>query len=146
MTKVTLLDLPVVPPQRDLAAIADLVKTAYLSENKGIQTAEAWTKFIERWTNLWLLPNKPGLPAVLRGDYDMEEALAILQRLYAKDDSVVPAGGEEPSIEYLAAVDIVLPEALLRAEMLAHHYGVGTDLALVRLYLDPYPEHENELR
>jgi hypothetical protein len=30
--------------------------------------------------------------------------------------------------------------------MLARRYGIGSDLGLVRLYLDTYPDHDNRLR
>jgi hypothetical protein len=142
-----LLDLPVLPEYRDTCE--DVVKEAYLAEREAIQTVEELVAFVRKWRNVWLLKSpileeeelRPELQDLLALDFDAEKVLYWLKR---KAEEVPFPYETDVNVRIMA--HIAIPIALLNASSLARHYGVGTDLGLVRLYLDPYPEHENKLR
>lgn len=50
------------------------------------------------------------------------------------------------SVNVRIAAHLLIPSPLMFADQLSHHYGVGNDLGLVRLYLDTYPELQSRLR
>jgi hypothetical protein len=143
-----LLDLPVLPDHRDEAAATDIVKEAYLQELNALGTPEELLDFVRRWRNLWLLrcPRRepeevqPELQSLLALDFDPEKVFDWLQKK------------KQPNVPYTEDVNVrimchlALPIGLLEAFQLANHYQVGTDLGLVRLFLDGYPEHDQKLR
>ena len=140
-----LLDLPVLPKLRD--SFGDEIQTAYLAERDAVQSAEELVAFVRRWRNVWLLrcpldeerELPPELQDLLALDFDAE---AVFNGLKKKDTTDLPF--EDLAVRIMA--HIAIPVTLLDAYTLADHYGVGTDLGMVRLYLDGYPEHENALR
>lgn len=142
-----LLDLPVLPEHRDDAATTDIVQEAYLKERDAIQTTDDLLNFVRRWRNVWLLrcprDEAADLPEEVQRlvslDFDQEKVLGWLKE--AKADSLP---FEDIHVRIMAHIAVPVP--LLDAFQLAKHYGVGTDLGLVRLFLDGYPEHENKLR
>lgn len=142
-----LLDLPVLPEHRDEAAATDIVHETYLQELKAVKNPSALLDLIRRWRNLWLLrPPKevtelrPEVQSLLALDFDPEKVFEWLQK---KDQENLPY---EEDVNVRIMAHLALPLPLLDAFSLARHYGVGTDLGLVRLFLDPFPEHEDKLR
>jgi len=142
-----LLDLPVLPGHRDGAAATDIVHETYFQELKAIENPEALLDFIRRWRNLWLLcpPEEtkelaPEVRSLLALDFDPERVFEWLQK---KDRDDIPYTTD---VHVRIMAHLALPHPLLDAFELAKHYEVGTDLGLVRLFLDPFPEHEDKLR
>lgn len=139
-----LLSLPVLPPYRDDGG--DIITDAYLAELNEVKTTDELEAFVNRWRNLWLLrhpadtaPLLPAEESLVNLTFDRQAVLDFLGR--RKDDSL---DFEDPNVEVMC--NLVLPFNMLTAFRLSHHYGVGTDLGMVRCFLDPYTELENELR
>ena len=118
--------------------------------------------FVKRWRNLWLL--RPG-PAVfttskgswldrvneplsrdekvlLTGRYNAKKLLALVNQQPAEE----PLHFDPRVLEWRLAGHLCIPRPLLYAFSLAQKYGVGSDLGLVRLYLDSYPKFKDRLR
>lgn len=158
-----LLDLPVVPVHRDDAASTSLVQETYLQELsvatdvespehswrevKGQEPYLVW--FVKRWQSLWLLRDPRESPeqniltpeeqAIVDVSFNVEE---VTERLRHKKEVDLP--WEDFAVRVMA--HIALPRTLMKAWEVANHYEVGVDLAMVRLYLDPYPELADKLR
>lgn len=155
-----LLDLPVTPI-RDEAN--DDVCSAYVTERQSIAGPKGLRPFVRRWRSLWLLaPGSSGRPDSARRAPGSASALAALKRPVDDDvrallsltwpaPAVFAALGRDAKPDFkIRACRIAgligLPPALLHAEVLANHYGVTTDIALCRIYLDTYPQHDEALR
>jgi hypothetical protein len=142
----TLLALPVLPRDRDGAAASDRITSTYVVERTAIKTSGDLTAFLERWRTVWLLSRGPSEESALLTDAELNlldgnyDPVRVLHFLNENDF--------DPSQCMAAqqAAHIMLPRTLLRAFLLSNKYGVGPDLGMVRLYLDPYPELINELR
>jgi len=139
-----LLDLPVLPYDRD--SFSDDIGETYSKDVSDIKSAQDLKNHIEKWRNLWLLRSpkfddidtwsqlQPDELKLLNFDFDFNEVCSFLER---KDEDGLPFENENVRI----MANIVCPKSLLQATILADKYGVCTDLAMVRLYLDPYPEY-----
>ena len=136
---ITLLDLPVLPPDRDTACGTSIIQETYLQERDAIKTVEELEAHLKRWENLFLLEPEPEVEFPLK---DLEKTLALL--LQCRENVETELNFD--TIEAKEVACIMIPAALMRAFLLAQHYIVGHDLAMVRLYLDPYPELIDELR
>jgi len=149
----TLLDLPILLEDRDSAASTDSIIDAYTTELLVVQESrklEVLRAFIERWRCAWLLKipegkNTPEGKNVLSleeeeilGLAEIEPLVELLPRRMEKLDF------NDKSVRKLA--HLLIPIPFLSATMVADKYNVGSDLALVRLYLDPYPEYQNACR
>lgn len=140
----TLLDLPVLPLDRDSAGYTEIVSETYVAERMSIFTLEDLTAFVTRWKAAWELvcPLKPELksgPMPVASD----EILRLLFIMSAKDF----AGPIDPqNLDHVMTMNLILPPAFILPHQLAVTYGVSTDLSFVRAFLDPYPELEEELR
>ena len=151
---ITLLDLPVKPKDRDAAGGTDIIRNKYVSSRKGCKTVIGLKRHVTKWRNMWLLSAVSDAARALSAQWlvdaqpDWEKVLYFLR--LPKDRQVEElklADNDTPlTLVARAALDIFLPPASLHAELLAQHFIVGSDLGFVRLYLDPYPELENELR
>ena len=144
MEKTCLLDLPVYPEDRDGACgTSDIVDT-YLAERDAVKSGDELQSFVIRWRNLWLLS----------GNYDKlsEEEKALIddeidhdkvysQLLRKKEDDL---SFEDINVKIMS--HIAMPIPFLQAHRVSQHYGVGSDLAMVRLYLDPFPQYDNAMR
>jgi len=145
-----LFDLPVLPEHRDEAASTDIVQEAYLAELGALKSPADLKPFVQRWKNLWLLWNPrekdrevlPEVQSLLYLDFDEEAVFKYLQ-IKTQEEPPLPY---ETDVNVRIMAHLALPLGLLDAFQVAKHYGVGTDLALVRLFLDPFPEHANKLR
>lgn len=142
-----LLDLPIRLEDRDAACETEEIGSAYINELKLVSSAEDLTKFVERWRNIFLLQRGPEDTdplseeegAIVTGKFDAAAVAALLPRKGENDLDFT-----DTNVKIMAM--IAAPITLLMAVLFAKHYGVGTDLGLVRLYLDPFPELENEMR
>lgn len=142
----TLLDLPVLPHNRDDACGTDIIEETYIAERDKVSSeGELWAH-IKRWRNVWLLecPIRPRklLPEEIKLlwlDFDSTE---VFKWLHKKKENDLPFDNETVKI----MMHIAIPFPLLDASLFARHYGVGCDLAMVRMYLDPFKEFENYLR
>jgi len=149
LTRTCLLDLPVIPAHRDGATGTEEIQDAYLAERGAISSAAGVRTFVRRWRPLFLLRSgKGGWPGQFLDDdvkalvslsFDAKKVFAALQRV--SDDKF--DFSRRPN---RIAAHIALPAQLMRAFQLAAHYDVGHDLAMVRLFLDTYPQHEKALR
>lgn len=157
-----LLDLPVKIYDRDGATGSSRIQETYIKERKALKEATEIRPFIRRWRNLWLL--RPGSllhraapgswyhyadapllwdeKAMLAGHFDAKRVLARVLQQPAEG----PLRMNPDELEWKICSHLCLPGPLLSAFHLSHHYGIGHDLALVRLFLDSYPEHYNRLR
>jgi hypothetical protein len=136
----TLVDLTQFQVQRDTATATDTVREQFLKERNDVDTPEKLRAFIESWRNLWLLQGceenetNDSETALLEGTYDPEKVLDYKSK--AKDIEVTDA--EANDLNFGVTCELMLPVPLLMATNFAHYYGVGSDLGLVRLFLDPY--------
>lgn len=140
--KVCLLDLPVLPKDRDWAGGTEVIIDTFIEERNSIKNVDDLLAFVEKWNNIWLLNDE-----ITQEEYDIVDGafdpylifdcvMKILRKEEIKDvDSNVRI-----------AMNICIPHSAMRAMLLAKKYGVGTDLGFVRLYLDPYPEHMDAMR
>jgi hypothetical protein len=145
-----LLDLPVLPEHRDEAASTDIVQTAYLAELEALKSPDDLKSFVQRWMNVWLLWNPRDenreIPAEIQSLLYLDsDAEAVFKYLQLKSQ-VEPPLPFETDVNVRIMAHLAIPVGLLEAFQLAHHYHVGQDLGLVRLFLDPYPEHAEKLR
>jgi len=140
-----LLDLPVIPFDRDRAAATNEIVESYLNELNQVQTEDALHAFIQKWRSVWLL--KSHLPDadnelmedevfLLEGKFDLAKVLRHLAQ--RKEDS---HDFEDPNVRVMA--HLAVPRALLQASIGSSKFDVGMDLILVRLFLDPYKEYED---
>jgi hypothetical protein len=130
--------LPVLP-----GMTTDRVREAYLSELILVTTPEAIKAFAARWRPLYILAKKQKIDKkakdakrfritennflkLLHGVFDAEEALACLLANRT-------AGCPHMNQYGCAGAHIILPTVFVQAEMVAKHYGVSTDLALVQM-------------
>jgi len=144
MKKTCLLDLPVYPEDRDVACGTTIISSTYMKERDNLKSPGELKEFVSRWRNVWLLD----------GDYDTlrdEEKLlvdneipheAVYAQLLNKSRDDIDL--DDPNVKIM--MNIAIPAALLRAFMVGNKWGVGTDLAMVRLYLDPFPELNDAMR
>lgn len=140
--KYTLLDLPILPRDRDSACGSSIIEDTYLKELGEIQNIEQLKEFIVRWRNLWMLDNtkvSDEIEQLLGNNFDHQAVLEFLAR--KKDDKL---SFDDMSVRIMT--NLAVPHTLLQAFSIANYWGVGTDLAMVRLYLDPYPELDDCLR
>jgi hypothetical protein len=140
---ISILDLPVVPKDRDGACETDTISSTFLLERNSVDTVEKFIQFINRWKNLWLIRNE----RTSQEEKDISELRFNVQPVFelfilAKDSKEIDLRSDDARI----TMNIVVPPAVLTAFIIAKHFGVGIDLAFVRLYLDPYPEFDNVLR
>lgn len=161
MSDKSLLSLPVLPTNRDKAARTDRILESFVHERKAATASGELAPFIERWKNVWQLqagdtakdaPENsyagsarqgvhPAAQRLLMGDYNKDKVLEVSRS--SKDaPSSIPA--DDP--DYEVACHLMLPLPLMNAHFLARHYGVCSDLAMVRIYLDTYPELKDEGR
>lgn len=151
----TLLDLPKkhLPADRDAACGTDGIQDAYLRGRKTIKSVRMLRTFVAKWRNLWFL-TCPDLPPAAPCVWLDAEGLnwdTVVKLLATSVDEQADALGlrGDPAartLEQLAATDIIAPPALVAATVVGHTFGVGTDLGMVRLYLDPWPELNDEMR
>ncbi len=156
-----LLDLPVLPHDRDSAAATDYVIKTFVAERSAIPGPAAIRPFVRRWRSAWLLqsgmsgppgtwvhwahePLDPYDRRLLEGDFDAKKIWAVLQSEGHGPESKGQV--DLNSANTRIAAGLMIPVPLMLASQLAHDYGVGHDLGLVRLYLDTYPQHSNRLR
>ncbi|MFA6234400.1 MAG: hypothetical protein WC824_09510 [Bacteroidota bacterium] len=135
----TLLDLPVLPPDRDTACATSFIQDVYICERGSLTNAEELQGFIQRWKPLFLLEPDPSCQVPLENP---ERIFEIMQKLKTKSDEDL----DFESDEVKEAMNVMMPPALMKAFFLARHFLVGHDIAMVRLYLDPHPELLEELR
>lgn len=138
----TLLDLPVVPSCRDRAVTTKVVSDSYTHERQQVKTILDLHGFVERWQSIWELVC-PVRSDIVTGPVPVvtEAVFRIFIDLDKGMDGMDP---QDPDVQ--TAMNIMLPPAALHAITLSSHYGCETDIGFVRLYLDPYSEHENALR
>lgn len=145
MPPITLLDLPVLPVDRDFACGTNLVHEAYLKNRKAIASVSDLRVHLAKWRNLWLLGlNREEVPEPVSLTDDQCE---LIVKWLSVPLAEQPALNRDPlPLEVRIWACVMAPGPLVRAFEVAHHYKVGSDLGLVRLYLDPYPELDDELR
>jgi hypothetical protein len=154
LIRTTLLDFPVLP-HRDMACGTSKVSSTFVYDRKKVSSAETLKAFINKWRSIWLLsagptPNSSGnlfidkcrapLSAaavkIVSGDFDHELfATLINTEKLPQDEALVYVLGE-----------ILIPQPMLLASLVAETYGVDHDLGLVRIYLDTYPDLIDEGR
>ncbi len=157
MERTSLLGLPVLPFDRDSAAASDEVMNGFLNDRKNISRTSELKEFINKWRPIWLLSpgpipeveNPEALVSVCRRPID-EAALKLIQHQYDADLLMSylgdPDGCDKETETFEILCHLMIPVPSLNAFQLSNNYGVGPDLGFVRLYLDTYPEFENEGR
>ena len=140
-----LLGLPVLPEDRFSAGGTDIIKDAYKKELADVSSPAELKEFVSRWKNLYVIKN----PNIEERTWPEEEKLALVDcdfdavyplLLRKKDNDL---NFDDPNVRVMS--QIAAPRALVDAFMLALQYKVGSDLAMVRLFLDPYPELKDKL-
>jgi hypothetical protein len=141
----TLLDLPVLPRDRDSAVVTNVIMGAYVTERKAVTTLTELTLFVGRWKPIWELacPLKPDMrtgPVPTVTEAVLGHFLEMINPKYQLHGEVTP--------DQQSAMNILLPPAALQAFILCRKYlcDGDADIGFVRLFLDPYPEHEAEMR
>lgn len=158
----SLLDLPIRPWDRDDTGGTSIVQDTYVRERKALKHAHQLRPFVRRWQAVWLL--RPGTllfraargswyhqasgellwgeRALLDGRFDAKRVMARMLQQPAEEP--IPFNPNERDWQLVGHLSI--PGPFLTAYSLAQHYDVGHDLAMVRLFLDSYPEFNNRLR
>ena len=144
-----LLALPVLPPDHDRCMAEDIIDNTYLEEKKRITSGPELRRFVRRWRNLWLLRpggllgRNPGTIASISPKLLKEEVGLLEGRYNAK--RVVHYLSNPDEMEHKlhlwdvrVAAQVMIPGPLLHSFRLANKYGVGRDLAMIRIYLDTY--------
>jgi len=147
-SRITLLDLPVLPKDRDFAAGTSIIMDAFISDRDSVKNHYQLCQFIEKWRNIWLL-NKEAVEKyttqeefdIVSLNFDMDVVFNSFVRMLMKDDNL---DFEDRNV--IIAMNLCIPNACILVFKLSNHYGVGNDLGFVRLFLDPYPEFVDELR
>lgn len=142
--KTCLLDLPVYPQDRDCACATDLISDTYIKERDALKNPDDMRVFIDRWHDLWLL----------EGDYEElseEEKALILNKLNHEEVYALLLDKQNDNLDFDSLnvrimAHIAAPAPFMKATILGRKFGVGTDLIMVRLYLDPYPELNEAMR
>jgi hypothetical protein len=138
----SLLDLPVLPESRDSGDTDNIVST-YLHGLKKVSSPEELKEFVSYWKNIYLLKDDSELIAAEIALVELDfDAVVIFPLFSLKGDE----GLDFDAFNNQVMANIAAPKALIKASLLAHKYGVGHDLAMVRLYLDPFPEFNDKLR
>lgn len=151
-----LLDLPVLPFDRDEAVGTNKIITEFIKMRKMISSTTELRDFIDFWKPIWLLTpgtfteHKPNSFIAAACQYSLDEAvLKLLRHEYDADEIVKnihnPDGCSEKEFFGLLC-NLNLPIPGLLAFQFATAYGVGSDIGFVRLYLDTYPDLEGEGR
>jgi len=148
--RTNLLDLPVLPYARDGAAATNRVIATFVKERTTLTSPMQLRAFVRRWQAIWLLQAGPGYPpgsaadetrrpldsytrTLLEGRYDAKRVFRFVNHKQGEELS------ETDSRDFRIACCIAMPGPTLPAFFMADKYGVGSDLAMVRLYLDTYP-------
>lgn len=138
-----LLDLPIKPICRD--GFSDSIQEQFVSERKALSRPEEIRPFVRKWHSIWRLQVGPlahpshrvlrraEVDDLLSLNFDAKKVFRILQ-----DDTLFKL---QDKSSYIMA-HLAIPEPMLRAFELSQHYGVATNLGMVRLFLDTYPQHE----
>ena len=133
-----LLDLPVLLHDRDMACGTSEITDSYVEELGKTEGTEALAIFIERWENVWMLAPAEGPEELsleeeklLELDFSLTRVLQLLLR--KKED-----GLDSDDIEVRIMANLAAPVPFIRAALFSNYWGVGTDLGLIRMYLDPY--------
>jgi hypothetical protein len=156
LIRTTLLDLPVLPLDRDDACRTSRVLSTFVNDRKKVSSAETLKSFVDKWRSVWLLSAGP-VPRSSGGvfidkcraplsevaikivcdDFDHELIATLInsKELLQEDDELISLVG-----------DILIPTSMLFAFHLSKTYGVGHDLGLIRVYLDTYPSLIDEGR
>ncbi|KKN65632.1 hypothetical protein LCGC14_0479480 [marine sediment metagenome] len=138
-----LLDLPILLHDRDAACETDGIIDSYKQELDEVKTENELKAFILRWRNVWLLKEKgqelsEGEIKILEMDFDSNEVLRFFEMDLEKGNESFEPDFEDINVKVM--MSIAAPAPLLLATLISSKYGVGSDLGLVRLYLDPYSE------
>lgn len=144
MKQTCLLDLPVYPVDRDSCCASSLISDSYLKERDEIKSGEELQKFVSRWRNMWLLTgdyDKLTEEEKRLIDNDMEHDSVYAQLLRIKEDD-----HDFNDINVKIMSHIAVPIPMLEAHRVSNHYGVGHDLGMVRLYLDPFSQYDDAMR
>ncbi len=146
---------------RDRTAGSDSIHEAYLKDRDAVKSANELRRLIDKWRPMFLLSAGPlrvrkGSWAdkakrelskeevrLLQGRYNAASVLRFMKGYEGRSGKPLPKRLPEG---LRIAMCVMLPPPMLTAFLLANHYGVGSDLGMIRLYLDTYPEHDGELR
>lgn len=135
-----LLDLPVILHDRDDAATSAIID-AYMEGLRRATAPDRLSGHIAVWRNLWLLKPHDGVPDLTRGESALLDGdfgpLRVMELLSRKSEAKDLDPGD---IDVHVMCNLAVPPAFMMATLLASHYQVGHDLAMVRLYLDPYQD------
>ena len=130
--------LPIRPERVDIG-MDNSIQDAYLNERKQL-TAKNLRRFLTRWKAIWELPRKRRLSKeeriLLVGRYSSKKLYEAL-RVVLNPDAI----GPKTRYERLA-IHIAIPIPLMESFGLAKHYGVSTDLAMVRMFVHTQPGYE----
>jgi hypothetical protein len=155
MIRTNLLDLPVLPLDRDMACGTSRVSSTFVNDRKKVSSAETLKSFVDKWRPVWLLsagpvPKSSGNLLVDKCRAPLSEAAVKIVNADFDHERVVTLLNHEklPQDEVLACLlgEIFIPGPMLFAFQLSNTYGVGHDLGLVRIYLDTYPDLIDEGR
>ena len=150
--RTTLLDLPILPEDRDEAAQTDHVLGTFVKERGTLIHPSQLRSFVRKWSAIWLLcagPHPASAPPgcvlararsslskytrmLLEGHYDAKRVFRFLN--HKDSDPLV----ETDSRDFRIAGYLAMPPPMMLAWSLANSYGAGTDIGFVRLYLDTY--------
>jgi hypothetical protein len=154
--RTNLLDLPVLPYDRDDACGTSRVSSTFVHDRKNVSSAETLKAFVSKWRSVWLLSAGPvpkssgnlfidkcraelSEPAVkiVNADFDHELIATVINN---------PDGSVHNSELLSILAEISIPSPMLLAFHLSNEYDVDHDLGLVRIYLDTYPDLIDEGR
>ena len=140
---ITLLDLPVLPKDRDNACGTCTILETYIKERDSINNSDELVEFVKRWKNIWLLRKERTSEEndLSESKFDAVSVFELLIRMRNKED-----GFDYDQYNTRIAANIAVPPSSLDAFLFSKQFEVGSDLGFIRLYLDTYPEHEKDLR
>jgi hypothetical protein len=160
MDRTSLLDLPVLPIDRDDACGTSRIIRTYVHERKLLTKSDQLDGFINRWKSVWLLsagtyPERIPVKHIINscrepidsevynlfdGNYDLDKVFDYVK------NSTCPDNDNIDDINFLVSCQISIPWPFLKVSFLCRYFIVCTDIGFVRLFLDTYPEYINEGR
>lgn len=104
----------------------------YVSELKGVTTAEELRAFTTKWAQVWDIDYPARQEPLGLGEYDADEALACIAA--SREDVCKHAGDHEVTrADFCTGMRIVMPETFLVTRLYAEKLGAPYNLVLRRL-------------
>lgn len=115
------------PVTREPFESGNKIISSYVAERTKISSKEELRSFTERWKNVWLA-ELPDLDFGMPKDFDYENTYHFMIRL--KDNKI----SENPSVDEIAAINILVPKLFAFVSYKANHFEVEEDIIFDQLF------------